>query len=747
MRKCIKCVAAAGDLNPSHSDGNAIDAKKDANGNLNESAIMAVASAERRLAVAKKVGVKKEASNTSAADPPSDEENEGNWSPMQSDDEDEKPSRKPKESIRDKIKRSREDALGANRKRHKTDHDASSDDDDNNNVSVEQLKQKILGRSIDSYDVNIESQNFNGAGMILDPSVFADGATVADHLRPHLSCPICYERLFNPVSLLCGHSFCKKCLIWWVERGGKSEESDDEILQVFGTCPSCRHQIVGESKSNLFQVNTALKSCMDTLFGAEMNQRRLAEQREDRKAVRGENGGTHNRGCEEIVSLPKEDVIAWGKNGMKDEENGWVSLYAASDRGKRSTAHIRRNIILDDCDQQFQVSLAFTKCFISKGSNGCIVDVELCLLRMEEDEIDDSGFPALVTEGSDDEALICTSNDRIHTCIESSAMIAPAALFEKKEFSCFANDNSNGKEIKEVPLSRGMISSDGSVRFRIDAGRVLEDESRDEAGSMKDPKLIKLIFIHVDTGAVLELRTPLKFETEEEDDDAHDDHSDGEIEYGGTRRQGGRNKASKFVVDAYEEEDEDSNEPNEYEMDDFVVEGSQDTDDEEGCDICNQHGELIVCDGGEEAGGCGKSFHLECINRSEVPPGENMYKFCIRLLVACTTHNSLCALGDWICKDCASEVGFKVGIEGYEYAPEDADVFFDENETSAVYLTDTPEKPRQKRSLKETVKLDDSDNSENEPEFNEYSDEETPVGHKKNSRKAKKQIIDLEDSD
>ncbi|KAL7514727.1 hypothetical protein ACHAXN_012047 [Cyclotella atomus] len=709
MRKCIICVAA-GELNPSHSNGNANNADKAANDNGNSTAVTAAS----RLTFPDTDDTKKQAANTSIPGSKSDEENEGNWSPMQSDNEDEKPSHKPKESIRDKIKRIREDALGTNNKRLKTEHDASSDED-NNNISVEQLKQKILGRSIHSYDVNIESQNFNQSGMILDPSVFADGNTVADHLRPHLSCPICYERLFNPVSLLCGHSFCKKCLVWWVDRAGKGEESDDETLQVFGTCPSCRHQIVGESKSNLFQINTALKSCMDTLFGAEMNQRRLTEQREERKAVRGENGGTHNRGCEEIVSLPKEDEIAWGNNGMKDEENGWISLYASSDRGRRSTAYIRRNIILDDCDQQFQVSLAFTKCFISKGNNGCIVDVELCLLRMEEDEIDDSGFPTLVAEGSDDEALICTSNDRIHTCIESSARIAPAAAFEKKEFSCFANEDSNEKEIKEVPLSRGMIGSDGSVRFRIDAGRVLEDEARDETSAMKDPKLIKLIFMHVDTGAVLELRAPLKFETE---DDAHDDHSDGEIEYGGTRRQDGRNKASKFVVDAYEEEEEDSNEPNEYEMDDFVVDCSQDTDDEEGCDICNQHGDLIVCDGGEEAGGCGKSFHLECISRSEVPPG------------------------DWICKDCANEVGFKVGIEGYEYSPEDADVLVgadSDNESSAVDLTDTPEKPRQKWSSKKTIQLNDSDDSD--------QDEETPVGRKKNNSKSKKRIIDLEDSD
>ena len=557
------------------------------------------------------------------ASPESEEDAEGNWSPLQqSDDEEAKqpPRKSNKESIRDKMKRNREDTLNTtSNKRYKTDESNEED----NNVSVERLKQQILGRSIHSYDVNSESHNFNGSQMIMDPSVFADGTTVADHLKPHLSCPVCFERLYNPVSLLCGHSFCKKCLVWWINRS--NETTDDDNLQVFGTCPSCRHPIVGKNKDNLFQINTALKACLDTLFGAEMNQRRLAEQREHKKATSGENGGAHDRGCEEIVGLSKEDEFNWGKNGMKDEENGWVSLYASSDSGKGSTAHIRRNIVLDDCDQMYQISLAFNKCIISKNGNGHIVDVELCLLRMEEDEIDDSGFPTMVSEGSDDEFLICTDNDRIHTCIESSVRIAPAAAFERnKDFSCFTAESKEEK-IKEVPLSRGMIGADGSVRFRIDIGRVLQDEASNDTSSMKDPKLIKLVFNHVDTGAKLELRTPSKFDA---DDAASMDSSEGEVEYGGTRTKRFRNNASKFVVDAFEEEDEDSNEPNAYEMDDFLVEGSQDTDDEDGCDICNQHGELIVCDGGDNEGGCGKSFHLECINRSEIPPGQ-----CIRELL------------------------------------------------------------------------------------------------------------------
>lgn len=86
---------------------------------------------------------------------------------------------------------------------------------------------------------------------------------------------------------------------------------------------------------------------------------------------------------------------------------------------------------------------------------------------MEEDEVDDSGFPTFVNEGDDDEALICTSNDRIHTCIESSVRVVPLSELdsEKKEKNVFGSlqssrEASSSSKVQEVKISGGMDRCD-----------------------------------------------------------------------------------------------------------------------------------------------------------------------------------------------------------------------------------------------------------------------------------------------
>lgn len=103
-------------------------------------------------------------------------------------------------------------------------------------------------------------------------------------------------------------------------------------------------------------------------------------------------------------------------------------------------------------------------------------------------------------------------------------------------------------------------------------------------------------------------------------------------------------------------DDEDNDGLNEYEDDGFLVmhedeaeeSASESDDDDESeeqdvCCVCREHGELIICDGGNHAEGCGKSFHIQCVRREQVPPG------------------------DWICGDCASTIDLDVGLVGHEF--------------------------------------------------------------------------------
>ena len=290
---------------------------------------------------------------------------------------------------------------------------------------------------------------------------------------------------------------------------------------------------------------------------------------------------------------------------------------------------------------------------------------------MEEDEVDDSGFPTLVEDGEDDEALICTGGDRVDTCIECAVRVVPTSALTKKEeegsssavFGRPRNVEGGGgggdegsTKVREVPLSRGMIGRDGSARFRIDLRRALlnlEGSSVSSAtvdggggggdtdGSSLVP--VKLRFRHVDTGAILELRLP-----------AENDSTDcGEmIEFGASSKHrsapDGEDDPSRFLLDDRDLEDEDMEEGNEYEEDDFLVnktqseseedefgscddehdiddedDGGDDDDDDDGeCEVCGNGGDLIVCDGGNHEGGCGKMYHVICIGRDAVPPGE-----------------------------------------------------------------------------------------------------------------------------
>ncbi|KAK1736025.1 sulfate permease family inorganic anion transporter [Skeletonema marinoi] len=344
-------------------------------------------------------------------------------------------------------------------------------DNDNNEVSLEAIKKKTLGRNVKSiYDLESTAANLNDGNdqhskMIMDVTSFADGKTAANHLRQDLTCPICHDRLYNP----------------------EEEEEEDEANT--GTCPTCRHSLPPRQKGMpLFRVNTALKACLDALYGVEMNQRRMAEIERKHKAIK-EKG---RRGESDIRN----------RSEMNDEANAF---------------HGHDEMRL------------FAYCCIK------VVDVELCLIAMEEDEVESGGFPAIIIECSDDEALICVGSDRVHTCIQS-----------------------------RDPVVSGDDWTRWHVRFRIDVKKIL-DSARGEDRTQQ-MELVKLKFSHLDTSVVLELRLPI--------DDMNGDSADCNIDFG-VAESNDKNHSSRFLLDDKDEEEEQC------------------------LTTTKMMGDLLVCDGGD----------------------------------------------------------------------------------------------------------------------------------------------------
>ncbi|GMI67091.1 hypothetical protein HRI_000378400 [Hibiscus trionum] len=84
--------------------------------------------------------------------------------------------------------------------------------------------------------------------------------TCVDKLREELSCAICLDICFEPITTPCGHSFCKKCLRSAADKCGNR-------------CPKCRQPI---SNGISCSVNTVLWNTIQLLFPKEVSEARKA---------------------------------------------------------------------------------------------------------------------------------------------------------------------------------------------------------------------------------------------------------------------------------------------------------------------------------------------------------------------------------------------------------------------------------------------------------------------------------------
>jgi hypothetical protein len=225
----------------------------------------------------------------------------------------------------------------------------------------------------------------------------------------------------------------------------------------------------------------------------------------------------------------------------------------------------------------------------------------------------------------DDEHFICNEG-RFHSAIAASVTVSRS-----------------GEPLEYATGARRFMGNEGTADFAINLGAPLRD-------------VRNICFRHEETGAEYEIKVLPRGWDEMQDEQVNDEfvmRSNAIMARGTMVMEAARDSYSGRAEFADNESHEDEH-LDEYEDDGFLVmnedeEEEADSSDveEDICCICREHGDLIVCDGGDHLAGCGKSFHINCVGRDQVPPG------------------------DWVCEHCANAFELNVGIEGHEFSAEE----------------------------------------------------------------------------
>jgi len=267
-----------------------------------------------------------------------------------------------------------------------------------------------------------------------------------------------------------------------------------------------------------------------------------------------------------------------------------------------------------------------------------MMKIQLCLLHLEEDEAEADGIPVSVEEGGDDEHFIATDSKNSGSEFTNSFVMVSAV------------SPHNTSHVIE-PLARRQMGSDGIVGFTIpliDSSTILlhheetglelfcriptqNQDARSSSSLLngKDRTSEHLFDDNKHTSS----RNPYVYKDEEDDDDDEENEYDDE---------------DGFIVDEAEDdgdEDEDEEEEIEFEHDADGNVGQENNEDDLCC-VCRVHGELLICDGGDRTPGCRRGFHISCVGLETIPDG------------------------DWICQECASQLGIETDSGGHEFPAE-----------------------------------------------------------------------------
>uniref|UniRef100_A0A7R9Z885 PHD-type domain-containing protein n=2 Tax=Pseudictyota dubia TaxID=2749911 RepID=A0A7R9Z885_9STRA len=266
---------------------------------------------------------------------------------------------------------------------------------------------------------------------------------------------------------------------------------------------------------------------------------------------------------------------------------------------------------------------------------------------MEEDEASDGGFPLVLRE-EDDKHLIC-SDERLLSSISARAILST---------------ENDGRSYMTLP--RLKQEQDGIAFFDVDT---------------LPYRTLAIVFCHDESGAELEIKFL---------------NADKNAQMNNVDSMPSRVEPNTECTQHSEEKMQEGKEDlDEYEEDGFLVpddsegseKGTDDEDEDDLCCLCQDGGELLVCDGGDHIDGCGRNFHIQCIRRNQIPPG------------------------DWICDQCAGESGISCGIEGHEFPSTDSEV--DEEFIDSSEAPETSGRLKRNHSVLEDSSEDEAFNPDN----------------------------------
>lgn len=166
---------------------------------------------------------------------------------------------------------------------------------------------------------------------------------------------------------------------------------------------------------------------------------------------------------------------------------------------------------MDVNDDRMHLSFAIKSCGYNTDKE--VLDVDMCLMEMEEDEVEDYGgcFPLSLESG--DESLQRSIGIGTEMELEEPMpMISGRAVIVHIQNKA-ANSTKQVETVQTMLFQRSK-QSQGSVKFSINERAVLSTAAKAKAKAKSEArisysKLVKYVFCHEPTGAEMEIRSPL----------------------------------------------------------------------------------------------------------------------------------------------------------------------------------------------------------------------------------------------